>query len=107
LSGSTRNCQTVSGVAAITISRSTEVVSVVVSMLRPLLAFRLAFECFEPVIPELLEQRLERGKPLRSRAIEALGALPAYGDEPRLSQHLQMLGDGLLADVEVRAFGKS
>src|SRR5207244_3678707 len=58
-SGSTKNSQTVSGLAAIEIVRSSVVVSVVVSMLLPLLLLCLAFECFQPHVPELFEELLE------------------------------------------------
>src|SRR3989442_11905570 len=99
--GSTRNCQTVSGLAAIVTSRST-VVSVVASMFRPLLSFCLAFECFEPFVPELLEVRLELGESLRSRPVEALGAVASLAHQPSLLQDIQMLRDRRPGHVEVR-----
>src|SRR5207248_6910268 len=71
-SGSTRNCHTVSGLAAIAISRSTEVVSVVASMLLLLLSLGLGLEGVEALVPELLQERLQLLEPLGSRPVGAL-----------------------------------
>src|SRR6266542_3503993 len=102
LSGSTKNSQTVSGLAAIEIVGSIEVVSVVASMLLPLLLFRFAFECFEPHVPELLEELLELGEPFRACPVQAPRAVPSLAHEPRLLQDVQVLGDRRPRDVEVR-----
>src|SRR5438046_6958862 len=67
-SGSTRNSQTVSGLASIASSRST-VVSVVVSTLL-LLLFCLALECAEALVPELLQELLQLGEPFRAGPVE-------------------------------------
>src|SRR6266568_4516628 len=102
LSGSTKNSHTVSGLAAIEIVRSIEVVSVVASMLLPLLLLRFAFECFEPHVPELLEEVLELGEPFGTYAVQASGAVASLAHEPRLLQDVQVLGDRRPRDVEVR-----
>src|SRR5947208_17192056 len=100
-SGSTKNSQTVSGLAAIEIVRSSVVVSVVVSMLLPLLLLCLAFECFQPHVPELFEELLELGEPFRTCPVQAPRAVPSLAHEPRLLQHVQMLRDRRSCDVEV------
>src|SRR5436190_8304904 len=101
-SGSTKNSQTVCGLAAIEIVRSRVVVSVVVSMLLPLLLLRLAFECFQPHVPELLEELLELGEPFGTYPVQALRAVPSLAHEPRLLQDVQMLRNRRPGDVEVR-----
>src|SRR5438270_12030885 len=100
LSGSTRNCQTVSGLAAIAISRSTEV-SVVVSMLLPLLSFGLGLEGVEAFVPELLQERLQLREPLGSRPVEAPGAVASLAHEAGLLQDVQVLRDRRPRHVEV------
>src|SRR2546429_4596985 len=102
LSGSTKNSQTVSGLAASEIVRSIEVVSVVASMLLQLLLLRFAFECFEPHVPELLEEVLELGEPFGTYPVQAPRAVPSLTHEPRLLQDVQVLGDRRPRDVEVR-----
>src|SRR5438067_9060738 len=74
-SASTRNSQTVSGLAAIAISRSSETCSAVLSMSLPLLSFCLALECLQPLAPELVEEGLQLDEPPGARAIEAPGAV--------------------------------
>src|SRR6185312_15838961 len=102
-SGSTRNSQTVSGVASIASSRSTTVVvSVTASTLLPLLSFGFPFECFEAVVPELVEERLERREPLRAHAVETPRSVPTLGHESRLLQERQVLRDRRPRDVEPR-----
>src|SRR5881396_1707615 len=101
-SGSTRNCQTVSGVASIAISRTTDVVSVALAMLLPLLSLGLALERVEAVAPEIVEKRLQLGEALRPRAVEASRAVASFVHEPGLLQDLQVLGDRRLRHVEVR-----
>src|SRR5206468_11475957 len=100
-SGSTRNSQIVSGRAAIASSRITDVVSAVVSILLPLLSFGLALERVEAIAPELLEEPPDLGEPLRSRLVEAPGAVPALAHEPRLLQDVQVLRHGRPRHVEV------
>src|SRR5438093_695413 len=101
-SGSTKNSQTVSGLAAIEMVRSTTVVSVVASMLLLLLLLCLALECFQPHVPELLEELLELGEPLGTRSIQAPRAVSSLAHEPRLLQDVQMLRDRRSRHVEVR-----
>src|SRR2546430_14396542 len=101
-SGSTRNSQTVSGLAAIEIVRSTEVVSVVASMLFLLLSLCFAFECLEAFVPELLEERLDFGEPFGARPVQAPRPVASLAHEPRLLQDVQMLRDRRPRDVEVR-----
>src|ERR671925_1433426 len=100
-SGSTRNCQTVSGLAAIAISRSTVVVSVVASMLLCLLSFCLGLEDVEALRPELLQKRLQLGEPLGPRPVEALRAVASLAHEARLLQDGQVLRDRRPRHVEV------
>src|SRR2546423_14974398 len=68
-SGSTRNCQTVSGLASIAIVRSTAV-SVLLAMLLPLLSFCLAFQRLEPIAPELVEEGPQLDEPFGTGAVE-------------------------------------
>src|SRR5205085_11319311 len=100
-SGSTRNCQTVSGLAAIAISRSTVVVSVVASMLLCLLSLGLRLEGVEALVPELLQERLQLCEPLGPRAVEAPGAVASLGHEAGLLQDVQVLRDRRPRHVEV------
>src|SRR6266567_6147782 len=100
-SGSMKNSQTVSGLAAIEIVRSTEIVSVVASMLLSLLLFRFAFECLEPDVPELFEEVLELAEPFGPGSIQASRAVASLVHEPRLLQDVQMLGDRRPRHVEV------
>src|SRR5712691_9439441 len=100
-SGSTKNSQTVSGLAAIEIVRSTEMVSVVASMLLSHLLLRFAFECLEPDVPELLEEVLELGEPFGTCPVKAPGTVASLAHEPRLLQDVQMLGDRRPRHVEV------
>src|SRR5204862_3951771 len=88
-SGSTRNSQTVSGLAAISTSRST-VVSVVVSML-PLLPFCLALQCVEALLPELLEEVLELCEPLGPWPEKPPCSFPTLVHESRLLQHREKM----------------
>src|SRR5580765_5782865 len=83
-------------------SRSTEVISAVVSTSPALLSLCLALECREAGIPELLQKRLQLQEPLRSRLVEALGAVASLAHQPRLLQDGQMLGDRGPGHVEVR-----
>src|SRR6266576_638796 len=100
-SGSTKNSQTVSGLAAIEIVRSIEIVSVVASMLLSLLLFRFAFQSLEPDVPELLEEVLELCEPFGTCPIQASRAVASLAHEPRLLQDVQVLGDRGPRDVEV------
>src|SRR6266540_1103028 len=68
-SGSTRNSQTVSGRAAISISRRTAV-SVLASILLPFLQLSFAPERLEPLVPELLEELPDRLEALRARPVQ-------------------------------------
>src|SRR5205809_70529 len=71
-------------------------------MLRPLLSLCFAFECFEPVVPELLEERHQLDETFRSRLVQPLGAVASLAHQPRLLEDVQVLGDGRPGDVEVR-----
>src|SRR5919198_432774 len=101
-SGSTKNSHTVSGLASIEIVRSTTVVLVAASILLLLLLLRFAFECFQPHVPELLEELLELGETFRTCPIQASRAVSSLAHEPRLLQDVQMLRDRGPGDVEVR-----
>src|SRR5262245_35647588 len=92
-SGSTKNSHTVSGRAAIAMSRS---IAVAVSLLvvltaAPFFAFRLAPESVEAVVPQLLEERPQRHEALGPHAVHAPRALAAHLDEPRNAEHLEVL----------------
>src|SRR5580765_4928480 len=101
-SGSTKNSQTVSGLAAIEIVRSTTAVSVVASMLPSLLLLCFAFEGFQARVPEALEELAELLEALGPHAVQASRAVSSLAHEPRLLEDVQMLGDGRARDVEVR-----
>jgi len=58
------------------------------------------FESTQALGPENLEVGPELGDRLRARAIEALRAVPPLGDQPRLLQDAQVLGDRRSRDVE-------
>src|SRR6266480_3358862 len=92
-SGSTKNSQTVSGLASIEIVRSTMAVSVVASMLPSLLLLCFAFEGFQAQIPEALEELAELLDALGPHAVQASRAVPSLAHEPRLLENVQMLGD--------------
>src|SRR3954451_18750082 len=98
-SGSTRNSQTVSGLAAISSSRSI-IVSVVVSTL-PLLLFCLALEGAEALVQELLQEFPTLGQPFRSYPVEPPRPVASLAPEPRLLEDVQMLGNRRPGDVEV------
>src|SRR4029078_3911472 len=55
----------------------------------------------EAVVPQLLEERPQRREALGPHAVQAPRALAAHLDEPGLAEPLEVLGDRLLADVEV------
>src|SRR6266508_5877301 len=67
-----------------------------------LLLLRFAFECFEPDVPELLEEVLELGEPFGTCPVQPPGAVASLAHEPRLLQDVQVLGDRRPRDVEVR-----
>ena len=60
------------------------------------------FEAFEARGPQLGEQLADRLEPLGAYRIQAPLTLRADGHEACILEHLQVLGDGLLADVEAR-----
>src|SRR6188474_2822194 len=78
------------------------VVSVVLSMLLPLLSLGFLLERLQPVAPELLEELLELGEALWPRAVEATCPVSPLVHESGLLQDGQMLGDGRTGHVEVR-----
>src|SRR6266576_292716 len=100
--GSTKNSQTVSGLASIPIVRSYTAVSVTASMLLALLLLCFAFECLEPDVPEPLEEIPELDEPFGTRPVEASCAVASLAHEPRLLQDVQVLRDRRPRDVEVR-----
>src|SRR4051812_2954122 len=100
-SGSTSSSHTVSGLAAITNSRSTTV-SVAFATLLLLLSLGLSLERLELLVPEAVEKRFQLGEPLWARPVEALCAIPPLMHETRLLQHAQVLGDCRARDFEVR-----
>src|SRR5205085_6301946 len=100
-SGSTRNSQTVSGLAAIASSRSTVVVSAVASTCAPFLSFGFALQRVEPLVPERLEEGPQLGKALRSGAVEAPRAVSPFVHEPGLLQDRQVLRHRRPRHVEV------
>src|SRR5215210_7126359 len=102
LSGSTRNSQTVSGLASIASSRSTAVLSPVAGILLLLLSFDFALQRFQTRVPELLEELLDRREPLGPSSVETPGAVASLAHEPRLLQDVQVLGDRGPRDLEVR-----
>src|SRR5512132_1754065 len=71
-------------------------------MLLLLLLLCFAFECPEPDVPEALQEVPELDQALRSRPVEAPGAVASLAHEPRLLQDVQMLGDRRPRDLEVR-----
>src|SRR5512132_2712170 len=71
-------------------------------MLLLLLLLCFAFECLEPDVPEALQEVPELDQALRSRPVEAPGAVASLGHEPRLLQDVQMLRDRRPRDIEVR-----
>src|SRR5215217_6440729 len=101
-SGSTRNSQTVSGLASIASVRSYATVSVAAFMLLPFLLLRFALECVEPDIPEVLEELSELRETFGTCPVQAACAVASLVHEPRLLQDVQMLGDRRTRDVEVR-----
>src|SRR5690348_1454265 len=98
---STRNSQTVSGRAAIAISRSTVVVSAVLSTMLPLLSFGLPLERGEAIAPELLQECLQLRQPLGSRAVQPPHAVAPLVHQTGLLEHAEVLRDRRPADVEV------
>src|SRR5262245_49864430 len=100
--GSTKNSQTVSGLASIAIVRSYTAVSVIASMLLLLLLLCFAFERFEPDIPEAVEEVPQLDEPFGTCPVEAPGAVASLAHEARLLQDVQVLRDRRPRDLEVR-----
>src|ERR1700720_1337191 len=99
--GSTSSFQTVSGLAAITISRSTRVVSVAMSIGPPVLSFRLVSQSGEAVVPEFLEKALELHEGLRPGSVEAPRPVPALAQQPGLLEPRQVVRARGGRDVEM------
>jgi len=59
-------------------------------------------ESIEPLRPELLEEGLHGLEALRAHGVEAPRPVTLLGQQTSLTQHTQMLGDGLHGDVEMR-----
>src|SRR5690349_15461241 len=98
--GSTRNSHTVCGLASISTVRSTAV-SVVVSILLPLLHLGLPLERGEAITPELLEELLQLVEPFGPGPVEPSRPVASLVHEPRLLQDCQMLRDGRPRHLEV------
>src|SRR3954451_25240048 len=99
--GSTKNSQTVSGLASIPIVHSYTAVSMTATMLLALLLLCFAFEWLEPDVPEPLEEIPEPDETSGPRPEEASGAVASQTHEPRLLQNVQVLRAGRSRDVEV------
>src|SRR5918912_1311287 len=91
-SSSTRNSHTVSGLAAIASSRSTDI-SVAASMLSPLLSLGLALEGVEALVPEPVQELLQLHEPFRACAVKPSRAVAPLAHEPCLLEDVQVLGD--------------
>src|SRR5919201_5344364 len=88
-SGSTKKSNTVSGRAAILISRSTAVATSGCSTATSppsLFEFRRFLQALELLVPERLEKRPQVGEALRAQAVQPARAVAALGDEPRFAQ---------------------
>src|SRR5919198_4125477 len=101
-SGSTSSSHTVSGRAAIAISRTTVVLSAVASMRALLLSLGLALQRLEPFVPEPVEERPQLAEAFGSRPVQASCAVPPFAHETGLLQDVQVLGDGRPRHVEMR-----
>src|SRR5262245_45409004 len=101
-SGSTRNSHTVTGLAAMAISRSSATVSTVLSILSPLLVLGFALERLQAVAPDLVEERLQLAEPLRPRPVAALRSVPSLVHQTGRLQGSEVLRDGRRRDVELR-----
>src|SRR5438132_2985397 len=86
LSSSTRNDQTVSGLASIAISRTTDAVLVALSMLPLLLSFGLLPEHLETIAPEVVQERLQVGESGRVRSVGPFGPVAPLAHESGLLQ---------------------
>src|SRR5262244_957209 len=58
-------------------------------------------QALQAVGPELGEEVPQRGEPLRAHHVEAPLAVRADRHQAGVPEHLQVLGDGLLGDVEL------
>jgi hypothetical protein len=70
----------------------------------PFFTFCLLLETMQTVIPETLQELPELDQSFRPRAIEALRAGFADGEQSRAGQHSQVLGDGRARHVEPRGY---
>src|SRR5215210_6982640 len=66
------------------------------------LLLRLSLECLEPLVPELVEKRLQLRKPFRPGLVEAPRAAAPLAHETRLPEDVEVLGHRRPRDVEVR-----
>ena len=85
-----KNSKTVSGAAAISIEAANASA-----------IFERLLELAKAARPEVGDERLERLQPFGPDEVQASLPLPRDVDQTRLAQHLQMLGDRLLRDVEM------
>src|ERR671925_320566 len=101
--GSMKKSNTVSGRAAILISRSTAVATSGCSTATSppsLLEFGRFLEALEGLAPERVEKRPQVGEALRAEAVQPTRALSPLGHEPGLAQYREVLGDGGPGDLE-------
>src|SRR5687768_4480319 len=99
--GSVSSRKTVSGRAAMVMTRSIAFVSTVTT--RPPLFFllRRLFQEAQALVPVGLQIRAQLGDALGPRPVEALCAIPSLAQETRLLQHAQVLRDRRPGDREV------
>src|SRR6266540_4496513 len=102
-SGSTKKSNTVSGRAAILISRSTTAATSGCSTATSppsFLEFRRFLQAFQSLVPERFEKRLQVVEALRAKAVQPASSLAPLGYQTGLPQHPQVLGDGRPCDLE-------
>jgi len=67
-----------------------------------LLVFCNLAEPLEPIAPQLRQERVKLGYPLRPELVQAPGAFPVDPNQPHSLEDLQMLRDGGTCHTEVR-----
>src|SRR5919197_984063 len=103
LSGSMKNENTVSGLAAMRTSRWTTwslVAATTPSLLS--LRFRRFLQQFEVLLPEALQERSKFGNALRSGPVEPPSPLPSLSHQARFLQYPKVLRYGRAGHLEVR-----
>src|SRR5919201_2083346 len=102
-SGSTKNSNTVSGRAAILISRSTTVATSGGSTATSppsLFEFGRVLQTLEAFVPERFEKRPQIGEALGTKPVEPPRPFSPLRHEPRLAQDAQVLRHGRSRDLE-------